>query len=777
MSDIGSERREHRGSGRGSVLRRRRPRGLAAALVLSLAGVALGLVPVSQAVAVTPPVSFTADNLPTWQTNGIVWAMAQVNGTVFTGGTFSELDPPAGASGAPQSVVNFAALDAATGNPTSCRLAFTVSSGTATVRSLVVSKDEKTLYVGGRFGEVNGVKVSNVAAIDIAGCAPKASFHPGFSAMVRGLAVTGDTLYAAGDFTTVQSQPRGSFAAVDAATGALKPFTANADDSGRAIEVTPDGKSVLLGGEFFSLNKASSHALAVADAVSGAVKKTYDTIDQLSWVMDIAVDQDGFYIGSQGNGGGVFDGRAAFSLSDFSERWRDRCLGATQNVLPYGGVLYVASHAHDCTLEGDFPDDGKRRYLMAQPTQYTGAAPAAVNGFVPAPRKLGWFPAVNGGIGEGIGPRVMTVAPKGNAAYLWVGGEFTTVNTKPQQGLTRFASTGDVGAPTVPVASAAAIDPKAVQVRWRTSFDPDDSKITYKIYRNGATTPIQTMTADSLEFERRQASWVDTTVVAGQTYTYRVSATDGAGNASAKSAAVSVTVPTAVEPYPTQVRADGASLYWRYDDVVSPYVADSSNGGETSGIQVNAPALRQTPGAVGGSSTAMGFNGTDQQVYGDHRQTVGPSYSLETWFKTSSTRGGKLIGFGGSTSQVSSSYDKHLYLTDEGRVVVGVYPGAVYTLSTSERYNDNQWHHVVATQGPAGLKLYVDGVLKGTLNVVGHYGHTGYWHVGADNLGGWPFRPSSDWFAGQIDETAVYPTALTAAQIKNHYDLAKVASR
>ncbi|MFD7631487.1 LamG domain-containing protein, partial [Streptomyces sp. NPDC059851] len=415
----------------------RRSRGLTAALVLSLAGAGtgIGFVLMPQASAITSPVAFTADSLPTWQPNGIVWAMAQANGTVFAGGTFSAVRPPVGSAGAEQEAVNFVALDAATGKPTSCKLAFTIGEGTATVRSLVVSKDKKTLYAGGHFGAVNGTPVSNVAAIDIAGCTPKASFHPGFAATVRGLAVSEGTLYAAGDFNTVQGQARQKFAAVDAATGAVKPFTANADEPGRAIELTPDGKNVLLGGDFFTVNGANSHALAVADASSGAVKKTYGSaFHPLSVVMDIATDANGFYTGNQGNGGGVFDGRTAFNLSDLNERWRDRCLGATQQVLPYDGVLYSSSHAHNCSTEMEFPEEGKRRYLMAQPTQHKdGASPAPVDGFVRGPRKLGWFPAVNGGIGEGVGPRVMAVAEKGDTKYMWVGGEFTTVNGAEQQ--------------------------------------------------------------------------------------------------------------------------------------------------------------------------------------------------------------------------------------------------------------------------------------------------------------------------------------------------------
>ncbi|MCX5195137.1 DNRLRE domain-containing protein [Streptomyces sp. NBC_00249] len=739
----------------------RRSRGPAAALALSLAGsgaflgLGLGLAP--QAAAITPPVAFTADALPTWQPNGVVWALAEAGGTVFVGGTFSAVRPPAGAAGSEHEAVNFAALDAATGAPTSCTLSFTVAGGTATVRALTLSPDKKTLYAGGYFGAVNGTPVSSIAAVDVATCTVRPGFRPAFAATVRAIAVTGDTVYAGGDFLTVAGQPRQRFAAVDAADGALRPFRADADEPGRAVEVTPDGSKVLLGGDFFTVNGTDTHALAAVDATSGALTRAYPGfIETNSVVKDIATDGTGFYTANEGTGGGVFDGRIALNLADFGQRWRDTCLGATQAVLPYRNVLYSASHAHDCSSVGEFPD-GQRHHLLAQPTTATG--------------KLGWAPDTNDGIGEGIGPRVMTVGAKGGADYLWVGGEFTTVNGAAQQSLTRFSSTNDTGAPTVPVASATAFRPGEVQVRWRTSLDLDDSALTYRIYRDGAATPVGTVTADSLFFKRPQASWTDTTAQAGQSYTYRVTATDAAGNVSAASSAAAVTVPGSADAYPSQVRADGAQLFWRYDDAAPPYVADSSDGNQ-AGVHHNAPALRQSPGAVTGASTAIGFDGTNAHVYGDRRQTVGSTYSIETWFRTGTTRGGKLIGFGNQQINGSSQYDKHIYMTNDGRLVYGVYTGATRTVTTAASYNDNQWHHVVATQGPGGMTLYVDGAQKGTLNVTTHENFSGYWRVGFDGLGGWPDRPTSEHWAGQLDETAVYPAVLSAAQVQNHHALA-----
>ncbi|MEU6215463.1 LamG-like jellyroll fold domain-containing protein, partial [Streptomyces sp. NPDC047023] len=755
----------------------RRTGGLTAALVLAVAGAGagMGVVLMPEASATTPPVAFTADDLPTWQPNGIVHAMAQANGTVFAGGTFSTVRPPDGTAGGEQEALNFVALDAATGQPTACRLDFSIGKGSATVRSLVVSKDKKTLYAGGYFSSVNGIPVSSLAAIDIASCTPRTDFRPVFSSTVRALAVTSDTLYAGGDFTTVSGQARGRFAAVDLTSGSLKSFKADTDEPGRAVEVTPDGKNVLLGGDFFTVNNSNSHALAVVDATSGAVKKTYANIPPGSVVKDIATDGNGAWY-TANEGVSSFDERIALSLSDFSERWRDRCLGATQSVLPYEGVLYSSSHAHDCSTEQEFLD-GKRHFFLAQKTDHEGAAPAPVDGFVRSPGKLGWHPTANDGLGEGIGPRVMAVAEKNDVKYMWVGGEFTLINGKPQQALTRFASTGDVGAPTTPVASASSVKPGEVQVRWRTSYDPDDSKLTYRIYRNGSAAPAATVTASSLEWERPQASWNDTTVKAGQSYTYRVTATDAAGNTSALSSTTSVTVPTSVQSYPNQVRTDGAELYWRYDDTAGPYVADTSVSGNRSGIHLNSPTLGQGPGAVPGS-TAIAVNGVNQRIRSDRRQPVGNTFSVETWFKTDTTRGGKLVGFGYNSNRVAKlAFDKHIYMTNGGRLVFSVYknqqPQSIIS-APSKVYNDNKWHHVVGTQGPGGMALYVDGQKQGTLPVTSNDNFWGYWSIGGDFLpGGWPLRPTSEIFAGQLDETAVYPSALTEAQVKKHFDLAK----
>lgn len=86
---------------------------------------------------------------------------------------------------------------------------------------------------------------------------------------------------------------------------------------------------------------------------------------------------------------------------------------------------------------------------------------------------------------------------------------------------------------------------------------------------------------------------------------------------------------------------------------------------------------------------------------------------METWIRTTTTRGGKVIGFGNLTMQNSTRYDKQVYMANNGRLVFGVYSGGYRTVTTTGAYNDGNWHHVVATQGTGGMALYVDGQAAG----------------------------------------------------------------
>src|SRR5690606_1366758 len=112
----------------------------------------------------------------------------------------------------------------------------------------------------------------------------------------------------------------------------------------------------------------------------------------------------------------------------------------------------------------------------------------------------------------------------------------------------------------------------------------------------------------------------------------------------------------------------------------------------------------------------------------------------------------------------------HVYMAPSGELVFGVYPGGVRTITSALSYNDDAWHHVVATLGLRGIELYVDGVLvandPGTVS--GQSSLSGYWRIGGDNLSGWPSVGSTN-FSGTIDEVATYGRQLDLADVVRHY--------
>ena len=732
---------------------------------LVAASVGMSVLGASPAQALSSGLAFSADHLSTWQANGVAYATTGAKGKVFVGGSFAQIRPPSGTA-APIATPGLAILDADSGAPSTCQLPATLGGGTPTVYALNTSPDGNTVYVGGNFSAIGGVSRSRVAAIDVASCTVK-PLSLSVSSLVYGLTSTDNTLYIAGLFTSVGGQVRQRFAAVNATTGALLPWVANADAAGRAIAVSPDRTKVAIGGDFFNVNAEYSHSIAVVDAATGKNLRTYPAgfIPNTSVTKSIVSDATGFYVGNEGSGGGVFDGRLAVDWSTLNERWRDNCLGATQAVLPYEGTLYSASHAHDCGSTGYF-QDGKRNFFLAQST---------------ADRSFrSWFPTANDGIGEGIGPRGLAVATgTSGAKYLYAVGEFTTINGASQQSITRFG-TKDTGAPAAPFIQAEALTSNAIQVRVLTPVDADDESLTYTITRtgNGTTNQVWTGKATSWWWSRPQITFTDTNVAPGKSYTYRVTASDGL-NTSPLSGGVVATAATKVIDYPGQVIADGANLYWRFDEPSGTRIwnkgVDSTSG--LNGLLAKGPTLGAA-GAVG-SNPAATFDGIDDFAWNDQFRPAPSVYTMETWIKTTTTRGGRIIGYTESRPRtdtgaplIMANYDRHIYMENTGNLAFGVSNGGPVVLRSGRAYNDGNWHHLVGSQGPSGMEFYVDGVRVGRNTTSTASSYRGVWKVGGDRLAGWPNPPASTYFAGQIDETAVYEgSVLSSTKVTNHYKL------
>jgi PKD repeat protein len=207
-------------------------------------------------------------------------------------------------------------------------------------------------------------------------------------------------------------------------------------------------------------------------------------------------------------------------------------------------------------------------------------------------------------------------------------------------------------------------------------------------------------------------------------------------------------------------------IYWRLGDTNG--TAKDSGPNESNGTYQGGYTQGQNGAFDGATNKAVAFNGSDGFVASNQQFNNPKNYTLEAWFKTTSTAGGKIIGFGASNTGTSGGYDRHVYMSNDGTVTFGVWTGFTNTITSPTALNDGQWHYVMANQSTTeGLKLYIDGALVGTNGQTDAQDYAGYWRVGGDNHWGC----CSPFIDATIDEAAVYSSVLPASAAAQHYQL------
>lgn len=776
---------------------------LGAALALSLAVV--GAPPATADTAPTDPaspatpVTVSADALPTAQINGVAWTQLIIGNTVYVGGDFSEARPAGAAAGtAPVTRNNILAYNLATGELLN---SFTPNFN-AEVTALAASPDGSRLYVGGSFTTYNGSTVWRVVALDPSNGALIMSFLPKMSASVRSIVATADTVYLGGLFGSVGSVSRGRLAAFNAADGALLPWNPVAD-GGRvnALALAPDGASMVVGGAFTTLNGSSNPGLGLGkvDTRAGALLPFQINSIVRNGGTNGAITtlaSDGTSVFGAGYTFGrtsTLEGMFSVNWSDDTTNWIEDCHGDSYSIKPLGDVVYLAGHPHYCGNIGGFPqtEPWTHNRGLAFGKQATGTITAESHGYTnfagnPSPPLLNWFPTLNAGTYTGQDQGPWTV--NGNADYVVMAGEFTTVNNQPQQGLVRFARSGIAPNQRGPRVSGANLTPTlsspttgTVRVRWQANWDQDNENLVYEVRRNGAV--IATINQASTFWRRPGMTFLDTSRVPGQSYTYRIFVRDPFGN-EARSDTATITVPGAVAApgsYAQQVLADQPANYWRLGDGSGSTAVDLAGRDD---LQLSSGASLGAGGALDGEAdTALGLNGTQAAVASDPTLAARPTtFSTEAWIRTNSTAGGQIVGYGNSQAGLSADLDRTVYMDPAGRIFFGVRPagskGTRTTVNSTASFNDNQWHHVVASLGAAGMQLTIDGVaVAGRTDTTAAWPFDGYWRIGGDALTGWPnwpVRPKGEpvyisYLSGQIDDVALYPGVLPLARIQAHY--------
>ncbi len=210
--------------------------------------------------------------------------------------------------------------------------------------------------------------------------------------------------------------------------------------------------------------------------------------------------------------------------------------------------------------------------------------------------------------------------------------------------------------------------------------------------------------------------------------------------------------------YTQAVTGDGPVGYWRLDESTGTTAADrtGSNPGQyRNGVMLGAPSLLTSD-----ADKAASFSGASQMVVVPSSASLSlPTVvSVEAWIKP-----GALPTAGGFASiatkpesyslQFNGPRMEFTIMQGGARRRVQAPLGAVAVGKAS---------YVVGTYDGTTQRLYVDGTQVASTGLTGAITTNGF----SFNIGSW--NTLGEFFNGDIDEVAVYPGVLSAAQVANH---------
>ncbi|MFO1000538.1 MAG: LamG-like jellyroll fold domain-containing protein [Planctomycetaceae bacterium] len=211
--------------------------------------------------------------------------------------------------------------------------------------------------------------------------------------------------------------------------------------------------------------------------------------------------------------------------------------------------------------------------------------------------------------------------------------------------------------------------------------------------------------------------------------------------------------------YATSVLANSPVAYWRLGD--PPSVADRS-GNSLSGSRLGGTFAQ--PGALADdSNTSVRFSTSGQGILVPDNPllTPGTSATFEAWVKPDFVATGAYQNLLSKYSYTGLGTEYELLISPTGQFYFGKSGGGV--LVSAAPAVAGAWQHVAVTVNNGNVAFYINGVVGGMGTVA-----SGFVNSAAPiQIGTTSNRPYQ--FNGQIDEIAIYSTALSATRILAHY--------
>jgi len=201
-------------------------------------------------------------------------------------------------------------------------------------------------------------------------------------------------------------------------------------------------------------------------------------------------------------------------------------------------------------------------------------------------------------------------------------------------------------------------------------------------------------------------------------------------------------------------------IYLNMNEGGGQYVLDLSGNGIGGTIY---GASRSDQGACSGS---LQFSGANEYVAIPYSQKNHPEkeITVDLWFIIYSYDRQVLVSSykdGGYRIAFDDGGDLWWTINTEGS-------GDISVPIQHENIPPNQWHHIAGTYDGRTAKIYLNGVLRNTVNAMGtiHYAHNNYVMLGVDaGTADTPDPQCNGYLKGGLDEVRIYNRALTYGQV------------
>lgn len=209
--------------------------------------------------------------------------------------------------------------------------------------------------------------------------------------------------------------------------------------------------------------------------------------------------------------------------------------------------------------------------------------------------------------------------------------------------------------------------------------------------------------------------------------------------------------------FPIRLMAQELVLYYPFESTGDKVVDESGMGNDGSFDQGNAKRVASKENNFG---KAMEFDGKSRiTVKESNSLKIDTEISFVMWVKKADEAGGT----GTLPRIISRDSDVHELAMDSGHITRGNF--AIYFGNnpgwTSCMPVDLDWHHIAVTFDGSTFNVYLDGEAAFNLKAGGARTFTGALYVGSRcDLG------SNEYYAGLLDELAIYSGALTQDKVK-----------